>query len=119
MRFTGLRRAGRMLAAEEALFGEKKRLNGLDVDSRLTGVMDNEDIPDDAPPSVGFRAGFDNSLPPEDVAALAEGPFAGGTTLAVSRVATSLDRWYDNPHDQRLREMTARPTTPRSRRRRR
>ncbi|WP_435361775.1 DUF7405 family protein [Haloarchaeobius sp. DFWS5] len=113
-----------LLSAEEALFGEVQTLNGVSVDSRLTGVfevverrtgvlgkgrpaqeIDDEDIPDDAPLSMGFRAGFDNSLPDEDVATITEGPFAGGTTLAVSRLTTNLDGWYDQSHRQRLKEM--------------
>ncbi|EJN57747.1 DUF7405 family protein [Halogranum rubrum] len=113
-----------LLAAEEALFGEKEQLNGVDVDSRLSGVFEvverrsgvlgkgrpaqeigHEDIPEEAPLSMGFRAGFDNSLPPEDTATFDEGPFAGGTTLAVSRIRTSLDDWYSQPHEQRTKEM--------------
>ncbi|WP_435345907.1 DUF7405 family protein [Haloarchaeobius sp. HRN-SO-5] len=113
-----------LLAAEQALFGEKETLNGIEVADRLTGVfevvarrtgvlgkgrpaaeLDNEDIPEDAPLSMGFRAGFDNSLPSEDVATLSTGPFAGGTTLAVSRITTRLDDWYDQPHRRRLKEM--------------
>ncbi|ESP87121.1 DUF7405 family protein [Candidatus Halobonum tyrrellensis] len=113
-----------LLAAEEALFGEAETLNGVPVEERLTGVfavserrtgvlgkgrpaqeIDHEEIPEDAPLSMGFRAGFDNSLPEEDDATLSEGPFAGGTTLAVSRVRTDLDRWYDQPHEQRTKEM--------------
>jgi general stress protein YciG len=113
-----------LLAAEQALFGEKAELNGVAVDARLrdvfevverrTGVLgkgrpaaelDNEDIPEDAPLSMGFRAGFDNSLPPEDTATLETGPFAGGTTLAVSRITTDLDEWYDQPHRERTKEM--------------
>lgn len=113
-----------LLAAEQALFGEKERLNGVEVDSRLTGIfeiterrtgvlgkgrpameIDNESIPEDAPLSMGFRAGFENSLPPEDAATLSKGPFEGGTTLAVSRIRTKLDEWYDQSHRQRMKEM--------------
>lgn len=113
-----------LLAAEEALFGEKEQLNGVEVDARLNDVfevterrsgvlgkgqpareIDNDDIPEDAPLSMGFRAGFDNSLPPEDTATLTDGPFAGGTTLAVARIRTQLDDWYEQPHDDRLKEM--------------
>ncbi|MFC6726559.1 hypothetical protein ACFQE1_19760, partial [Halobium palmae] len=99
-------------------------LNGVPVEDRLAGVfevterrtgvlgkgrpaqeIDNEHIPEDAPLSMGFRAGFDNSLPEESTATLSDGPFAGGTTLAVSRIRTALDDWYDQPHDRRLKEM--------------
>jgi deferrochelatase/peroxidase EfeB len=113
-----------LLAAEEALFGEKEELNGVPVEDRLTGIFEvaerrtgvigkgrpaeeigHEEIPEDAPLSMGFRAGFDNSLPPEETATLSEGPFAGGTTLAVARLETDLDEWYDQSHDDRLKEM--------------
>jgi deferrochelatase/peroxidase EfeB len=113
-----------LLSAEQAMFGEKESLNGVPVDARLseafsvverrTGVvgkgrpameLENEDVPEDAPLSMGFRAGFDNSLPDEDVATLSDGPFAGGTTLAVSRIRTDLEEWYDQPHRQRQQEM--------------
>ncbi|WP_267643151.1 DUF7405 family protein [Haloarchaeobius amylolyticus] len=113
-----------LLAAEEALFGEKETLNGVPVEDRLTGVfdvttrrtgvigkgrpaqeLDNDDIPEDAPLSMGFRAGFDNSLPPEDIATRSSGQFAGGTTLVVSRIKTHLDDWYEQSHRQRMKEM--------------
>ncbi|WP_435320763.1 DUF7405 family protein [Haloarchaeobius sp. TZWSO28] len=113
-----------LLAAEQALFGEKETLNGLEVEDRLTGVfevttrrsgvigkgrpaqeLDNENIPEDAPLSMGFRAGFDNSLPPEETATLSSGPFAGGTTLVVSRIKTELGDWYEQSHRNRLKEM--------------
>jgi hypothetical protein len=113
-----------LLAAEEAMFGDEQELNGVGVDARLDGVfsvaerrsgvlgkgrpateLEHDDIPDDAPLSMGFRAGFDNSLPAEDVATFQDGPFAGGTTLAVSRITTALDDWYEQPHAQRRKEM--------------
>ncbi|MWG33466.1 DUF7405 family protein [Halomarina oriensis] len=113
-----------LLAAEQALFGESEELNGVEVDARLTDVfsvverrtgvlgkgrpaqeLDHEAIPEDAPLSMGFRAGFDNSLPPEDVATFSEGAFADGTTLVVSRIRTALDDWYEQPHEQRRKEM--------------
>jgi len=113
-----------LLAAEEAMFGEQSSVNDVDVESRLgevfevtdrrTGVLgkgvpadeiDNENIPEDAALSMGFRAGFDNSLPDEDSVTLTDGPFAGGTTLVTSRLETALDEWYDQPHEDRRKEM--------------
>ena len=113
-----------LLAAEQALFGEKDRLNGVEVDATLAGIfevvdrrtgvlgkgrpareLDNEHIPEDAPLSLGFRAGFDNSLPPEDIATFSDGPWAGGTTLALSQVRTHLDSWYEQDHDDRMKEI--------------
>ncbi len=113
-----------LLAAEQALFSDADTLNGLPVDHRLTdqfdiverrtGVLgkgrpaatiDNEDIPKNAPLSMGFRAGFENSLPPEEIATRTEGPYPGGTTLVLSRVRTDLESWYDQPHEDRRKEM--------------
>lgn len=54
---------------------------------------------------MGFRAGFDNSLPTEDSVTLADGPFEGGTTLVTSRLETRLEDWYDQPHEDRRREI--------------
>jgi len=113
-----------LLSVEEAMFGERETVNGVDVGSRLgevfsvttrrSGVLgkgvpadeiDNDSIPEDAALSMGFRAGFDNSLPTEDSVTRTEGPFAGGTTLVTSRLETRLDDWYDQPHEDRRREM--------------
>ncbi len=113
-----------VLAAEAALFGEKDTVNGVPVDgtledifsisTRRTGVagkglpaeeLDNEDIPEQAPLSMGFKSGFTDSLPSEDSVTLPRGPFAGGTTLSLSRLRIDLDRWYDQDHDERTAEM--------------
>lgn len=120
-----------LLAVEQALFGEKQRLNGVSVDARLDGLfsvverrtgvlgkgrpaieLDNENIPEEAPLSMGFRAGFDNSLPSEDTATLSGGPYPGGTTFVLSRLTTDLDEWYDQPHETRLKEMYCPAHTP-------
>jgi len=103
-----------LLAAEAALFGEAETVNGLPVETTLEGVfsragrhtgyvgkglpadkLDNEDIPEDAPLSMGFKSGFRDNLPPEDRVTIDNGPFAGGTTIASSTLRIDLDRWYD------------------------
>lgn len=113
-----------LLAAEEALFGERERLNGVEVagtfegvfsvDGRRTGVvgrglpaeeLDHEDVPEEAPLSMGFRSGFSDNQAPEDAVTIQSGPFAGGTTLAASRLKIDLDRWYDQDADERVGEM--------------
>jgi deferrochelatase/peroxidase EfeB len=113
-----------VLAAEQALLGEKERVNGVEVAGSLDGVfsvkkrrtgfagkglpadkLDQEEIPEEAPLSMGFKSGFTDSLPSEDAVTIREGPFAGGTTLALSRLRLHLDRWYDQDHEDRVEEM--------------
>jgi hypothetical protein len=113
-----------VLAAEQALFGERDQLNGRPVEGTLseafsvverrTGFagqglpankLDHEEIPERAPLSMGFKSGFTDSLPAEDRVTLTEGPFAGGTTFALSRLRLDLDRWYENSHEDRVDAM--------------
>lgn len=113
-----------VLAAEAALFGEIETVNGLEMEGtfedvfskveRRSGVvgkglpakrLENDDIPDDAPLSMGFRSSFLDNQAPEDQVTIRDGPFAGGTTLQVSRLHIDLDRWYDQDTDERVAEM--------------
>ena len=113
-----------LLAAEEALFGELDELNGLPVDSTFDGVfskagrhvgyvgkglpadkLDHDDIPEDAPLSMGYKSGFRDNLPSEDRVTIDEGPMAGGTTIASSTLRIDLDRWYEQDRDTRAAEM--------------
>ncbi|WP_274325658.1 DUF7405 family protein [Halosimplex aquaticum] len=113
-----------VLAAEEALMGRKETVNGIEVEGSLDGVfsvaerrtgfagkgipadkLDHEEIPESAPLSMGFKSGFTDSLPSEDGVKIEEGPFAGGTTLALSRLRLNLDEWYDHDHEERTDRM--------------
>ena len=113
-----------LLAAEEALFGELDELNGLAVESTFDGVfskagrhvgyvgkglpadkLDNDDVPEDAPLSMGYKSGFRDNLPSEDRVTIDEGPMAGGTTIASSTLRIDLDRWYDQGQEERTAEM--------------
>lgn len=110
-----------LLATEQALFGESTHLNGHELSSTLTGVferrvrrtgfvghglpadrLDREDIPEEAPLSMGFKSGFHDNIPPEDNVTLRSGQFADGTTQLISRLALDLDAWYDRPHKERV-----------------
>lgn len=110
-----------LLAAERALFGELDELNGqpviggldglFEVADRRTGFIgrgqparryDVEEIPESAPLSMGFKSGFLDNLPHEDRVTIRSGPFAGGTTMMVSRIETDLDDWYDRDHEERV-----------------
>lgn len=113
-----------LLAAEQALFGDRDSLNGepmdgdlaesFDVVERRSGVagkglpaekLPDEDVPESAPMSMGFRSSFADNQAPEDRVTLREPPFAGGTTLLASRLRIDLDRWYDQSVDERVGEM--------------
>jgi len=113
-----------VLEAEEALKGNVETVNGIEVEGSLDGVfsvaerrtgfagkgipaekLDHEEIPDSAPLSMGFKSGFTDSLPSEDKVKLGSGPFAGGTTLALSRLRLNLDAWYDHDHEERTERM--------------
>ena len=103
------------IAAEEALWGELDAFNGVTFESTLAGIferttrrtgvvgkglvadeVDQDDIPEESPLSMGFRSGFRDSQPSEAAVTIESGPFAGGTTAAISRLHIDLDRWYDN-----------------------
>jgi deferrochelatase/peroxidase EfeB len=113
-----------VLAAEEALLGRTESVNGVPVEGSLDGVfsvaerrtgfagqgipaekLDHDEIPEQAPLSMGFKSGFTDSLPSEEAVKIREGPFAGGTTLALSRLRIELDRWYDQSEEDRVKEM--------------
>ncbi|WP_254279756.1 DUF7405 family protein [Haloarcula marina] len=113
-----------VLSAEAALFGELDEVNGLPVEGTFEGVfskagrhtgyvgkglpadkLDNDDIPEDAPLSMGFKSGFRDNLPSEDRVTIDDGPMAGGTTIASSTLRIDLDRWYDQSHEARTEEM--------------
>ena len=109
-----------LLAAEEALFGGLDSLNGVDVRGTLGGSfekverrtaftgkglprekLDNEDIHEDAPLSMGYKSGFGDNLATEDAVTIGDGPFAAGTTFQVSKLRLDLGRWYERDRETR------------------
>lgn len=116
-------RADVVLAAEEALFGERETANDIEavtlpatVSDRRTGfigrgmpaerredvrgIPDDADVPEAAKLFMGFNAGFRGNQASETAVTIESGPFAGGTTKHVSTIRQRLDRWYhDNDHD--------------------
>lgn len=113
-----------LLSAEEAIVGDADTVNGVSVDAtfddvfsvaeRRTGFvgkgipaeeLDNDDIPDEAPLSMGFRSAFADALPSEDRVTIQEGYFEGGTTQAVSRLKIDLEGWYEGDDDNRRKKM--------------
>ena len=120
-----------VLAAEEALFGERDTLNGTElsvtlsetferVDRRtgfvgaglpaahqdVAGLPDGEPVDEDAPLYMGFKSGFERNQASEDRVTLPDGPFAGGTTAHLSKIRLNLEQWYDqDSRDQRVAKM--------------
>ena len=120
-----------VLEAEEALFGEVSRPNGVQVEADLTGVFERTNprrtgfvgeglpaemaaqsetdvptqMPDEAPFFMGFRSGFRESQAPESRVTIEDGPFAGGTTTHVETLDINLRQWFtQTDHDLRVAE---------------
>ncbi|WP_455449433.1 DUF7405 family protein [Natrinema thermotolerans] len=120
------------LSAEEALKGELEDLNGLAVEGTLEGVFeiaerrtgfigrglpaekqsgvagipDGEPVPEDAPMFMGFKSGFRRTQASEDRVTIDEGPFAGGTTIHLSKLNLHLQQWYEqDSREQRVAKM--------------
>lgn len=109
-----------VLSAEQAMLGEKDRLNGVDVTDALvppfelaerrTGFvgkglpherLDEDRIPENSPMAMGYRSGLRENQATEDRITITEGPFADGTVQMVSKLMLDLDHWYDNDDDAR------------------
>ena len=119
-----------VLAAEEALLGNRDTLNGVEVAASLDGVFsrtdrrtgfvgkglpaENDDVDgvpegevsEDAPLYMGFKSGFSKNQASEDRVTITAGPFAGGTTAHLSKITLSLDQWYEqDSRDHRVSTM--------------
>lgn len=66
----------------------------------VVGVRADAPVPADSPLFMGFRSGFARNQASEERVTIADGPFAGGTTMHVSRIELSLDDWYDALDEQ-------------------
>lgn len=119
-----------VLEAEEALFGEIRSPNGVEMEATLEGVFEPaaprrtgfvapglpathtnlegvpDAVPDEAPFFMGFRSGFAESQAPEDRVTIRDGPFEGGTTMHVSTLDLQLKTWFEqDSHYQRVAKM--------------
>ena len=62
---------------------------------------------------MGFKSGLRKNQATEDYVTIADGPFAGGTTMQVSYMRLRLDSWYDGLSDrERVARMYAPQVTP-------
>lgn len=126
-------RADALLDIEQTLFdGDGETLNGVDVDGRLSdvveitdrrtgfigpglpaerqgdvsGIPDDGPVPDESPLFMGFKAGFAGNQATEAYVTIDAGPFAGSTTKQVSTIRQSLDKWFaENSHDRMVQRM--------------
>jgi len=120
-----------VLAAEEALKGNRDTVNDVDVAASIDGVFaeqdrrtgfvgaglpaqnqdvdgipDSEPVPEDAPLFMGFKSGFDENQASEDRVTVESGPFADGATQHLSRIRLQLQQWYEqDSRDQRVSKM--------------
>jgi len=113
-----------LLAAEQALFGNLDKLNGVAVEDSLAGILERQDrrtgflgqgvvaeeledepVPEEAPAAMGYKSGFSDNQASEDRVAIQSAPFTDGTTLHLSRIVFELDEWYDNDEETRVHQM--------------
>ena len=113
-----------VLAAETALFGDRKLMNGLEPEATLEGVFDvdarrtgfvgaglptehqteggelvngvppSKPVPEASPLFMGFKAGFAGNQATEDYVTIDEGAWRGATTKHVANLRQRLDDWY-------------------------
>ncbi len=113
-----------LATVESAMFDGASRINGASVDHRLGDVFSRagrrtgfiggglpakhtnaEGVPDDAslgsddPMFMGFFSGRNGTQASEDRVTIESGRYAGGTTMHVSHLHHSLDRWFDGLDD--------------------
>lgn len=60
----------------------------------VAGIPPGHPVPAAAPLFMGFKSGFRKNQASEDDVTIGSGPFAGGTTMHVSRMRLRLDSWY-------------------------
>jgi hypothetical protein len=58
------------------------------------GIPAGRPVPKSAPLFMGFKSNFKHNQATEDAVTIAAGPFAQGTTMAVSYMRLRLDSWY-------------------------
>jgi hypothetical protein len=73
------------------------------------GIPAGSPVPPAAPLYMGFKSNRKRNQASEDAIAITSGPFAGGTTMAVSHMRLRLDSWYG---ELSLRERVARMYAP-------
>jgi len=122
-----------VLAAEEALLGNRETLNGREIEASLDGIagrsgrrtgfvgpglpaekqddaeirgLPDREITEEAPFWMGYRSGFAESQATEARVTLESGPFAGGTTQHLESLRLQLGTWWDqDSHFDRVSQL--------------
>jgi deferrochelatase/peroxidase EfeB len=118
--------AGAVLAARQALLGERDTANGVSVTPldglftvthRRTGFVgpglpaENDEnklgippdaVDGDAPNYMNFRSGFRRTQATEERVTLQSGRFAGGTTQHVEAIRLVLSEWFERSTDEQV-----------------
>jgi hypothetical protein len=77
------------------------------------GIPADKPIAKEAPLFMGFKSSLKKNQASEDSIAITEGPYADGTTMAVSHMRLALDSWYgDLSERERVARMYSPQTTP-------
>jgi hypothetical protein len=77
------------------------------------GIPAGRPVARSAPLFMGFKSNYRHNQASEDAVTVLSGPFAGGTTMAVSYMRLRLDSWYGNLSDrERVARMYAPQVTP-------
>ena len=81
---------------------------------RVGGIPSGNHVSESTPLFMGFKSALRRNQASEDAITIPDGPFAQGTTMAVSYMTLSLDSWYrDLSYAQRVARMYSPQTTPR------
>ena len=79
----------------------------------VAGIPSGNPVPKDSPLFMGFKSGLLKNQATEDSVTIADGQFAGGTTMHVSYMHLNLEGWYDQLSERRrVQEMYAAQVTP-------
>jgi hypothetical protein len=77
------------------------------------GIPPGNPVPASSPLFMGFKSGLLKNQATEDYVTIADGPFAGGTTMQVSYMRLRLDSWYGSLDESgRVARMYSPETTP-------
>ena len=79
----------------------------------VRGIPPGHPVPRQSPLFMGFKSGLRKNQATEDYVTIADGPFAGGTTMQVSYMRLQLDGWYGMLDEkERVARMYSPETTP-------
>jgi hypothetical protein len=79
----------------------------------VNGIPPGRPVAPNSPLFMGFKSGLRKNQASEDDVTIANGPFAGGTTMQVSYMRLQLDQWYRGlSYRERVARMYAPQVTP-------